>query len=397
MIDRVSLGYVFLNDRSAGTNCFSGAQRQPDLLVQRRAVSARDARGAPIRGRHTDTWRFLLLPSPESHTLLHHDCSGSSSAVRCADSPLRFMETDSARPVVVMLPPKNCLPRNYSCIAGLFGSLAAANPRLEDEENYDIMNGTCEPVDSPVVEERPRSREVFLKPPTSPNLRRRCKSLPTPSERGKLELCRSRSPTSQKKVRFADSLGLELISVKHFDDTDEPEVPQRILAKLPKGPMHLNHLDTKFPRAPTQSVFMELQFTNPGTLPGFEQKVREVRVMLESVQADEFSLSGFVRVLNLAFEKSVSLRYSLNNWITFMDSLASYVPNSSDGVTDKFCFKIVMPTFLDSGGTLQFAIKYCVDGHEFWDNNQGHNYKVRRHRLKMSPPREWENGWIHFI
>uniref|UniRef100_A0A3Q3FMC4 CBM21 domain-containing protein n=1 Tax=Kryptolebias marmoratus TaxID=37003 RepID=A0A3Q3FMC4_KRYMA len=222
-----------------------------------------------------------------------------------------------------------------------------------------------------------------------------CKSLPTPSERAKLEIARSRSPTSQKKVRFADSLGLELISVKHFDDADDPEVPERILAKLPKGTLH--QLNTKFPRAPSQSVFMELQFTNPGTLPGFEQKVREVKVLLETVETDEFSLSGFVRVLNMAFEKSVSLRYSLNNWITFMDSLATYVPDSSNGDTDKFCFKIVMPTYLDNGGTLQFAIKYCVGGQEFWDNNNGNNYKVRRHQLKMSPPREWENGWIHFI
>uniref|UniRef100_A0A8C2WB31 Protein phosphatase 1 regulatory subunit n=1 Tax=Cyclopterus lumpus TaxID=8103 RepID=A0A8C2WB31_CYCLU len=249
----------------------------------------------------------------------------------------------------------------------------------------------------PVVEERPRGREIFLKPPQSPNLRRRCKSLPTPTERAQLEISRSRSPSSQKKVRFADSLGLELISVKHFNDADEPEVPERILAKLPKGHLHLNHLDTKFPRAPAQSVFMELQFTNPGTLPGFEQKVREVKVMLETVVVDEFCLSGFVRVLNLAFEKSVSLRYSLNNWITFMDSLASYVPDSSAGDTDKFSFKIVMPTYLDNGGTFQFAIKYCVGGKEFWDNNKGNNYKVRRNRFKMSPPREWENGWIHFI
>lgn len=307
------------------------------------------------------------------------------------------MEAGSAHPVAVMLPPKNCLPRNYSCIAGLFGSLAAANPRLEDGEDFDMVNATCEPIESAVVNERPRGREISLKPPQSPNLRRRCTSLPTPTERAKLEIARSRSPTIKKKVRFADSLGLELISVKHFDDTDVPEVPERIMAKLPKGPLHLHHLETKFPRAPAQSVFMELQFTNPGTLPDFEQKVREVNVLLETVEADEFSLSGFVRVLNLAFEKSVSLRYSLNNWITFMDSLASYVPNSSDGDTDKFCFKIVMPTYPDNGGTLQFAIKYCVGGQEFWDNNNGNNYKVRRHRFKMSPPREWENGWIHFI
>uniref|UniRef100_A0A3Q3XEJ1 Protein phosphatase 1 regulatory subunit n=1 Tax=Mola mola TaxID=94237 RepID=A0A3Q3XEJ1_MOLML len=307
------------------------------------------------------------------------------------------MEAEPSHTAAVMLPPKNCLPRNYSCIAGLFGSLAAANPRLDDGDDFDRTNGTREPIDVPVVDERPRGREMLLKPPQSPNLRRRCKSLPTPTERAKLEICRHRSPTSQKKVRFADSLGLELISVKHFDDTDVPEVPERILAKLPKGPLHLNHLDAKFPRAPEQSVCMELQFTSPGSLPGFEQRVREVKVMLESVEADEFSLSGIVRVLNLAFEKSVSLRYSLNNWITFMDSLASYVPSSSDGATDRFRFKIVMPTYLEHGGTLQFAIKYCVGGLEYWDNNDGNNYRVRRQRFKMSPPREWENGWIHFI
>uniref|UniRef100_A0A8D2ZIV5 Protein phosphatase 1 regulatory subunit n=1 Tax=Scophthalmus maximus TaxID=52904 RepID=A0A8D2ZIV5_SCOMX len=253
------------------------------------------------------------------------------------------------------------------------------------------------PIESPVVDERPRGREIFLKPQQSPTLRRRCKSLPTPTERAKLEISRSRSPTSQKKVRFADSLGLELTSVKHFDDADEPEVPERILATLPKAHLHLNHSETKFPRAPAQSVSMELQFTNPGTLPGFGQKVREVKVLLESVEADEFSLSGFVRVLNLAFEKSVSLRYSLNNWMTCMDSLASYVPDSSEGDTDKFRFKVVVPAYPDNGGALQFAIKYCVGGQEFWDNNNGNNYKVRRHRFKMSPPREWENGWIHFI
>lgn len=332
----------------------------------------------------------------------HHDGPLSCSAVQT-----QGREAETAHPAAVMLPPKNCLPRNYSCIAGLFGSLAAANPRLEDGEELERMNSTCEPIEMPVVDERPRGRETFLKPPQSPSLRRRCKSLPTPTDRTKLEICRSRSPTSQKKVRFADSLGLELITVKHFDDGDEPEVPERILAKLPKGgPINLNHLETKFPRPPAQSVFMELQFTNPGSLPGFEQKVREVKVMLESVEADEFSMSGMVRVLNLAFEKSVSLRYSLNNWITFMDSLASYVPSSSDGNTDRFRFKIVMPTYLDGGTgtgtgtggtTLQFAIKYCVGGQEFWDNNHGNNYKVRRHRFKMSPPREWENGWIHFI
>ncbi|XP_063045369.1 protein phosphatase 1 regulatory subunit 3E [Engraulis encrasicolus] len=306
------------------------------------------------------------------------------------------MESEVVHSVVVMLPPKNCIPRNYSCIAGLFGSLAAVNQVKEETEEE--LNGDCEPLEFRVVEEKPRGRESFLKPPPqSPTLRRRCKSLPTPSERAKLEISRTRSPSSQKKVRFADSLGLDLISVRHFDDTDVPEVPQRILDNFRRqNPLRLTRFD-KFPSMPTQTIFMEMDFTNPGTLPDFIEKVKELKVLLECVQSDDFSLSGFVRVLNLAFEKSVAVRYTLNNWMSFIDILASYVPHSSDGVTDKFSFKMVVPTFLESGGTLQFAIKYSVEGEDFWDNNYGNNYKVKRHKFKISPPREWEDGWIHFI
>lgn len=301
---------------------------------------------------------------------------------------------------VVMLPPKSCIPRNYSCIAGLFGSLSASEQKLEDEEEdmeeEENRNGDCELLEISVVNEKPRGRESSLKPPQSPTLRRRCKSLPTPAERAKLEIARVRSPSSQKKVRFADSLGLDLISIKHFDDSDMPEVPERIIDKFKKArALHLNNFDKS--NTSNQSVFMELLFTNPGSLPDFLDKVIALKVLLESVQADEFSLSGIVCVLNLAFEKNVYLRYTLNNWTTFVDILASYVPHSNDGQTDKFSFKIITPMFLEFGGTLQFAIRYCVGGGEFWDNNNGSNYRVRRHRFKISPPREWENGWIHFI
>ncbi|KAJ8343776.1 hypothetical protein SKAU_G00311050 [Synaphobranchus kaupii] len=98
-----------------------------------------------------------------------------------------------------MLPPKTCIPKNYSCMAGLFGGLAAANQWKEDGDEEG--DGLCESShENHVVEERPRGRECFLKPPQSPTLRRRCKSLPTPLERAKLEIARSRSPSSHKKL-----------------------------------------------------------------------------------------------------------------------------------------------------------------------------------------------------
>lgn len=315
------------------------------------------------------------------------------------------METDATGEVAVMLPPKNCLPRNYSCIAGLFGSLTA-NQKMDDgektegeeeEEEAEAVTGECEPLEMRVVDERPRGRESLPKPPPSPGLRRRCKSLPSSAERAKLEVARICSPSSQKKVRFADSLGLELISVRHFDDSDVPETPDRVMDKFKKArALHLNNFE-QHPNGCTQSTFVETLFTCPGAQADFQQRLRSANVLLESVETDEFSISGIVRVLNLAFEKRVTLRYTLNSWLTFMDVPASYVPQSSDGLTDKFHFKIVTPAFFEGSGSLQFAVRYRVGTDEFWDNNDGKNYKVRRHRFKISPPREWDNGWIHFI
>lgn len=316
------------------------------------------------------------------------------------------METEATGEVVVMLPPKNCLPRNYSCIAGLFGSLTS-NQKMDDgektegeeeeEEEEKAVTSECEPLEMRVVDEKPRGRESLPKPPPSPGQRRRCKSLPSSAERAKLEVARICSPSSQKKVRFADSLGLELISVRHFDDTDVPETPDRVLDKFKKArALHLNNFE-QHSNVCTQSTFVETLFTCPGAQPNFRERLRSAKVLLESVETDEFSISGLVRVLNLAFEKRVTLRYTLNNWLTCMDVPASYVPRSSDGFTDKFHFKIVTPAFFESSGNLQFAICYRVDTDEFWDNNDGKNYRVRRHRFKISPPREWDNGWIHFI
>ncbi|KAM9481883.1 protein phosphatase 1 regulatory subunit 3E [Clarias gariepinus] len=316
------------------------------------------------------------------------------------------METETTGEVVVMLPPKNCLPRNYSCIAGLFGSLTA-NQKMDDgdktegeeeEEEEEEVTGEREPLEMRVVDERPRGRESLPKPPPSPGLRRRCKSLPSSAERAKLEVARICSPSSQKKVRFADSLGLELISVRHFDDTDVPETPDRVLDKFKKArALHLNNFEQHAHNGYTQSTFVETQFTCPGAQPDFRERLKSAKVLLESVETDEFSISGVVRVLNLAFEKHVTLRYTLNNWLTFVDVPASYVPNSSDGGSDRFQFKIVTPAFLESSGSLQFAVRYRVGPDDYWDNHDGKNYRVRRHRFKISPPREWDNGWIHFI
>ncbi|RXM31157.1 Protein phosphatase 1 regulatory subunit 3D [Acipenser ruthenus] len=299
------------------------------------------------------------------------------------------MEKAAAQSSITMPHPRNCIPRNYSCIAALFGSVSIADQSKEDS----VKDGSVECTENHVVQERPRGRETVYKP----TLRKRAKSLPAPLEHTKPEIKVTPSPARQKKVRFADSLGLELISVKHFCNADVPEVPIHVMARLEqqKPPNHLWNVDVR--RTPTQSNFLETQFVNPLQAPGFLERVQQMKVSLETVGTDDFSINGVIRVLNISFEKKVFVRYTLDNWLSFMDVPASYIYNSSNGTTDRFSFKLITPTFQESGGTLQFAIKYCVGVEEYWDNNKGNNYKIKSHRMKVSPPKEWENAWIHFI
>nr|XP_014349298.1 PREDICTED: protein phosphatase 1 regulatory subunit 3E-like [Latimeria chalumnae] len=297
-----------------------------------------------------------------------------------------MMENAVLRSAVPLPPPRLSMPRNFSCVAELQGSLAEAYRKADGDSERE---GAASP-----SSENTRGRVSSLAP-QSPTSRRRAKSQPAPSDRLKLGVTRvEESPARRKKVRFADSLGLDLISVRHFCDADAPQVPDRVIASLRgKTPCHLGNLLT----LPVQTVFYEPMFANPLHSPHLYERLKHQKVCLETLGTDEFSISGVIRVLNLAYEKQVTVRYTLNGWISFLDIPASYIPNACDGNADKFSFKLITPAFLESGGTLQFAIRYCVSGGEYWDNNEGNNYSVRSHKFKISPPKEWENAWIHFI
>lgn len=88
---------------------------------------------------------------------------------------------------------------------------------------------------------------------------------------------------------------------------------------------------------------------------------------------------GEIEVENLAFEKKVTVVYSVDggNW---QSTQATYV-RSIAGNKDVFIFAIPMPESDYNGGnydsrTVRFAIQYEVAGQTFWDNNGGQDYFV---------------------
>lgn len=55
-------------------------------------------------------------------------------------------------------------------------------------------------------------------------------------------------------------------------------------------------------------------------------------------------MTGTVRVKNVSFEKSVFIRYTDNNWLSYYDRVCTYKPNRlGDPAYDTFTFTVDIP------------------------------------------------------
>lgn len=209
-------------------------------------------------------------------------------------------------------------------------------------------------------------------------------------------------PSSDKRttrrcsqVRFVDCLGLELERVKFFRAGEDPKVPDHVInmllasSELASG----KHLELSLPFF--QPFFPE----NISREADFLEHLCHRCVCLEQVHCSELGITGTVQVLNLAFEKQVSVRYSFTDWKSSAECKACWVSTvHRDNVpSDVFRFRLPVPPFiLKPGASLEFAICYRVLGAEYWDNNDGHNYKLACHTYKLTVPKECEDSMVHF-
>ncbi|MBN3276208.1 PP13G phosphatase, partial [Polyodon spathula] len=213
--------------------------------------------------------------------------------------------------------------------------------------------------------------------------RRRAKSLPAYPEQA--TLFNNLTQSCRKRVQFADSLGLTLASVRHFSTTDDPQIPSKVFSRLQSFPPQqdrelLGDICEKF-SASFRLNCLTCAFEQPGESCGFEERVREKRVSLEKVTASHFDICGLVRVFNFGLKKEVYVRYTFNDWLSFVDAQAMLVPGSAtegNAQTEQFGFTLYTPPLIDQSSTIQFAICYKTEnGAEYWDNNFGQNYILR--------------------
>lgn len=93
------------------------------------------------------------------------------------------------------------------------------------------------------------------------------------------------------------------------------------------------------------------------------------------------TMLGSVAVANLAFQKSVICRFTLDYWKTTSEVAAEYSNEIRPGETplgcDRFTFSIKLADTANlESKTLFFCIRYTVKGQEFWDNNSSTNFQV---------------------
>ncbi|XP_069501359.1 protein phosphatase 1 regulatory subunit 3F [Ambystoma mexicanum] len=254
------------------------------------------------------------------------------------------------------------------------------------------------------------------------------RSSPTPRPRPFDEEAAPRGEASgERRVRFADTLGLPLVAVQCYDSrccTEFPGLPlletQRhgsmccsetigypLVAAQGHGSLCCNEAcglplveaeccarlcPAQSPdpaqelgalghsEQGLQSFYLCPTFLLPACPQQLEQRVQSSGVELESLlpcPTDARALRGVLRVLNISYRKSVYVRATFDRWASFYDHPADYLAPCDDGRTDQFAFRLAFaPPYTHDGARLEFVARYETPDQIFWANNGGRNYGV---------------------
>lgn len=256
----------------------------------------------------------------------------------------------------------------------------------------------------------------------------------TPPLKSLLRRERAACPENKKKtVKFADDNGLPLVVVNEFKKVNYFDaLKEEILHKpLPKDNPQSSSSSSQSSSSscaspsfssirytpPTPPVTSCHQKTSPLATPNdrklvcdfampcynyaaFRDKVQRGKVSLENVLISESRVAGSVRVVNEVFRKKVFVRYTTNNWQTTNEVECRYVNNSNNfygGMppTDTFAFDIVGRSPVEMMDEIQFCIRFQAEDQEYWDNNDGDNYRLVSSEFyeQRRKVREMEKNW----
>lgn len=202
----------------------------------------------------------------------------------------------------------------------------------------------------------------------------------------------NRAKDKKKRVVFADSKGMSLTAVHLFSKSEDKEKMSPTLGRVRFDLAGLENamanLDAS-KNAP-QRRRLALDFAQPSAdYLDFRNRLLRNSVCLENCALQERSLTGTIKVRNLAFEKTVLMRITFDSWSSFRDVECTFMNNVYGcQSTDTFTFALELPEDVPSEERVEFCVCFRATGREFWDNNDGHNY-----RLVPGPWRPSESEW----
>ncbi|KAJ5569210.1 hypothetical protein N7450_011696 [Penicillium hetheringtonii] len=190
----------------------------------------------------------------------------------------------------------------------------------------------------------------------------------------RVKMDQSQHPSDQnagasKKVHFHNHDRLEQTRV--FSQADAPSSLKSKLSSDTGGTGDM--MDTFQPNCDTRICTLNTTSSPPSPS-------QPVRLQNLELLPSGCKMKGTIAVLNLAFEKKVSVRFTFDDWKTVSDVSAWHYQSlflSRTIVSDIFTFLIDAESPpLDTDGRLQICVCYQVLDEEFWDNNAGENYVI---------------------
>ena len=179
--------------------------------------------------------------------------------------------------------------------------------------------------------------------------------------------------------RFADILGLDISETRVFAD-EIPKVPKQAFEDLDAKKIDKYWSGCKAsPLLPKKLIPQPVQliptFPEPGFTKHFPELVKTGKICLERASmTGPTTLTGDVRVMNMAFDKSVTAIWTVDDWVNKIQTKCEYVQETDNyAMFDKFQFKLETAG-LAVGSRLHLCFRYLSSGLEFWDNNGGRNY-----------------------
>ncbi|RMJ10333.1 hypothetical protein CDV36_010041 [Fusarium kuroshium] len=181
----------------------------------------------------------------------------------------------------------------------------------------------------------------------------------------------SSMPSFSKTVHFDTKLN----NVCYFRKADRP-----LAVSAGSSPVigHLEVNEYPFYADNDEDLFEWQLFTPNFPRDSLDRDSMPARLERLYLSHDKKHILGSVIVANLAFEKSVICRFTLDYWTTTSETTAVHccaVPGQM-GKYDRFIFSIRLTETVNiESKPIFLCIRYNVNGQEFWDNNLGTNFQ----------------------